>query len=66
MLHRTKIKQNLILPLQDIIAKDAKWKNAVVYVQCVVGDPVARWIKRWPTYLADRVRSPLEAKYSLP
>ena len=30
------------------------------------GAPVAQWVKRWPTDLADRVRSPLEAKSSLP
>ena len=26
------------------------------------GAPVALWVKRWPTDLADRVRSSLEAK----
>ena len=30
------------------------------------GAPVAQWVKRWPTDLADRVRSPLEAKSSQP
>ena len=28
--------------------------------------PVAQWIKRWPTDLADLVRSPLEGKSSQP
>ena len=28
----------------------------------ILGAPVAQWIKRWPTDLADRVWSPLEAK----
>ena len=28
--------------------------------------PVAQWVKRWPTDLAYRVRSPLEAKSSHP
>ena len=28
--------------------------------------PVAQWVKRWPTDLADRVRSPLVAKSSQP
>ena len=27
---------------------------------------VAQWVKRWPTDLADRVRSPLDAKSSQP
>ena len=31
---------------------------------CTVGAPVAQWAKRWPTDLADRFRSPLEAKRS--
>ena len=26
------------------------------------GDPIAQWVKRWPTGLADQVRSPLEEK----
>ena len=30
------------------------------------GAPVAQWVKRWPTDLADRVRSTLEAKSSQP
>ena len=30
------------------------------------GAAVAQWVKRWPTDLADRVRSSLEAKSSLP
>ena len=30
----------------------------------IVGAPVAQWVKRWPTELASRVRSPLEAKSS--
>ena len=28
------------------------------------GAPVAQWVKRWPTDLADRVRFPLDAKSS--
>ena len=32
----------------------------------LVGAPVAQWIKRWPTDLADRVRSSLEVKSSQP
>ena len=28
--------------------------------------PVAQWVKRWPTDLADRVRSPPEVKSSQP
>ena len=28
------------------------------------GAPVAQWVKRWPTDLADRVRSSLEVKSS--
>ena len=30
------------------------------------GAPVSQWIKRWPTDLADRVRSSLEVKSSQP
>ena len=30
----------------------------------MLGAPVTQWVKRWPTDLADRVRSPLEAKSS--
>ena len=30
------------------------------------GAPVVKWVKRWPTDLADGVRSPLEAKSSKP
>ena len=30
------------------------------------GAPVAQWVKRWPTDLADRVRSSLEMKSSQP
>ena len=35
------------------------------FLQCL-GAPVAQWVKRWSTDLADRVRSPLEAKSSQP
>ena len=31
-----------------------------------IGAPVTQWVKRWPIDLADRVRSPLEAKSSQP
>ena len=31
-----------------------------------LGAPVAQWVKRWPTDLADRVRSSLEVKSSQP
>ena len=30
----------------------------------ILGAPVAQWVKRWPTDLADRVRSSLEVKSS--
>ena len=30
------------------------------------GAPVAQWVKRWPTDLADRVRSSLEVESSHP
>ena len=35
-----------------------------MFLQLHVGAPVAQWIKRWPTDLADRVRSSLEVKSS--
>ena len=31
-----------------------------------LGAPVAQWVKRWPTDLADLVRSSLEVKSSQP
>ena len=37
------------------------WSTANTY-----GAPVAQWVKRWPTDLADRVRSSLEVKSSQP
>ena len=37
-----------------------------VFLLRVVGAPVAQWVKRWPTDLADRVRSSLEVKSSQP
>ena len=36
------------------------------FILCSVGAPVAQLVKRWPTDLADLVRSPLEAKSSRP
>ena len=39
----------------------------LVYVAVFgLGAPVAQWVKRWPTDLADRVRSSLEVKSSQP
>ena len=35
-------------------------------IHVVFGAPVAQWFKRWPTDLADRVRSSLEVKSSQP
>ena len=32
----------------------------------VLGAPVAQWVNRWPTDLADQVRVPLEAKSCQP
>ena len=32
----------------------------------LVGAAVAQWVKRWPAYLADGVRSSLEVKSSQP
>ena len=37
-----------------------------MYPRYVGGSPVAQGVKRWPTDLADRVRSPLEVKSSQP
>ena len=37
-----------------------------IYSSTLIGAPVAQWVKRWPTDLADGVRSPLEAKSSEP
>ena len=31
-----------------------------------LGAPVAKWVKHWPTDLADRVRPPLDAKSTQP
>ena len=35
-------------------------------LQFKVGAPVAQWVKRWPTDLADRVRSSFDVKSSQP
>ena len=42
------------------------WKNPVLISVHPLGAAVAQWVKRWPTDLADRVQSPLEAKSSQP
>ena len=34
--------------------------------QLYIGAPVAQWVKRWPTDLADRVRSSLKVESSQP
>ena len=34
--------------------------HKVKSLKVLVGAPVAQWVKRWPTDLADRVRSSLE------
>ena len=39
------------------------WVTGVLS-RCPTGAPVAQWVKRWPTVLADRVRFPFEAKSS--
>ena len=36
------------------------------HLKLFIGAQVAQRVKRWPTDLADRVRSPLEAKSSQP
>ena len=41
-------------------------KTSLVSFLWYIGAPVAQWVKRWPTDLADRVRSPLEAKSCQP
>ena len=38
----------------------------VITIHQQLGAPVSQWVKRWPTDLADRVRSPLGAKSSQP
>ena len=37
-----------------------------MYPRYVGGSSVTQWVKRWPTDLADRVRSSLEMKSSQP
>ena len=37
-----------------------------LFFSLISRSPVAHWVKRWPTDLADRDRSPLEAKTSQP
>ena len=46
------LKGAAIIPTDDLFPK--------------TGAPVAQCVKRWPTDLADRVRSSLEVKYSQP
>ena len=36
----------------------------VFYMPFIGGAPVAQWVKRWPTDLADRVQSSLKVKSS--
>ena len=38
----------------------------IIFPLLVRGAPVAQWVKRWPTDLADRVRSSLKVKSSQP
>ena len=60
----------IFLLLQPKIDKDTKFNTCLLisstlfaYVS-VVGASVAQWVKRWPTDLADRVRSSLDVKSS--
>ena len=59
---------NMLLSLGlHILAGEAFFHNHFYFPsQWWVGAPVAQWVKRWPTDLVDRVRSPLEAKSSEP
>ena len=41
-------------------------KGKSLLLPFIKGAPVAQWVKRWPTDLADRVRSSLERKEIAP
>ena len=71
-----------ILPVKSVVLDESNNVDRLIYSNrpgksCIslslslslslnLGAPVAQWVKRWPTDLADRVRSPLEAKSSQP
>ena len=44
----------------------AQFRVINVLIPLMSRAPVAQWVKRWPTDLADRVRSALEVKSSHP
>ena len=46
--------------------RKSKYNYNAVHFPLGIEAPVAQWVKRWPTDLADRVRSPLKAKPSQP
>ena len=55
------------LDMTEILLKRTKkMKSSIHSAVLQIGAPVAHWVKRWPTDLADRVRSSLEVKSSQP
>ena len=50
----------------DPLKKIVEWTRFFFYYFCIFSRSpgIAQWVKRWPTELADRVRSPLKAKSS--
>ena len=66
---------SVILPLPSMNVFDKsfcsvdfmlRFTNLMIFRSSYMGAPVAQWVKRWPTDLADRVRSSLEVKSSQP
>ena len=56
-----------ILNLIESVSEDfPSYSSNDEAVSPLIGAPVAQWVKRWPTDLADRVRSSLEVKSSQP
>ena len=48
----------------DIFVNTLNFKKIVAFT--VTGAPVAQWVKRWPTDLADQVQASLKVKSSQP
>ena len=51
---------------RDLLQLLGQYFIFVTYFLVLKGAPVAQWVKRWPTDLADQVRSSLKVKSSHP
>ena len=57
---------NRVDPNQTAAVEQSDLDLHCLLIYIYIGAPVAHWVKRWPTDLADRVRSPLETKFAQP